>query len=402
MTRTNSQAKGDDNLVIIGHSLKTSVGDQAFLTYGALTGNLGKSVPSAVFEQKEKTGSYKPVLVNEIDEMSAYVETDRIFSLLEISLNEVIAKYAALIESERTLICILTPSTDSLRGGYCDVKDWTQRLKENNEFIQACSIKLFPNNEANALTTLERMKQALSEGKVDYIIYGGVDSLLDEGTSMELATQRKLQTTQSPDGLVLGEAAGYILLKSVNNLNQDEEILASMMSTAVRGDLTGENSQDLLQCINSVLQSESLTIDGISSIYHTLGESYESRLEWHRISQQLWGTEISEQQRIEIMLGESNANKFEKVRKTKEFPFYITFGNIGAADLFIKLINACEAFQYGQAFDPYLENNEENVVICDSSLNDSRGVILLKKPESNVARAEINDYEPTAELEEAL
>jgi len=396
-----SQTKGSDNVVIIGHGLKTSVGDQAFLTYGALIGNIGKSVPSPVLEQKEKSGSYKPVLVNEINEMTDYVETDRIFSLLEESLKQMIAKYADLIGDERTLICILTPSTDSLRGEYCDVDDWTERLKENNDFINRASLKLLPCNEANVLTTLERMKKALSEGKMDYIIFGGVDSLLDEGTSMEFAKQRKLQTEDSPDGIVLGEAAGFILLKDISQLNDNEEILACMTSTAVRANLKGETSQDLLQCINSVLNAESLTIDGVSSIYHTLGESYESRLEWHRLSQQLWATEISEQQRIELMLGESDSNNFEKVRKTKEFPFYLTFGNIGAADIFVKVINACEAFQYGQAFAPHLEDKENNVVICDTSLSDSRGVVLLKKPEKIVTRAEINISEQAVELEEA-
>ncbi len=394
--------KKSSNAVIIGHALKTSVGDQSFLTYGALIGNMGKSLPSPVYEQKEKTGAYKPVLVNQIDAMSEYVDTDRIYSLLEESLNEMIAKYVDLISGSRILICVLTPSTASLRGEFCDVDDWSEQLKAKNEFIAGCSLKLFPSNEANALTTLERMKQVLADEKVDYIIYGGVDSLLDQGTSMELALQRKLQTVESPDGIVLGEAAGFILLKNSDKLSDNEQILASMMTCAVRADLKGEASQDLLQCINSVLQSESLTIDGVSSIYHTLGESYSSRLEWHRLAQQLWATEITEQQRIEIMLDESESAKFEKVRKTKEFPFYLTFGNIGAADIFIKVINACEAFQYAQAFSPHLENDEEHVVVCDTSLNDSRGALLLQKPQDIVTRVEININEQVVGLEEVI
>ncbi|VAW74078.1 hypothetical protein MNBD_GAMMA12-2742 [hydrothermal vent metagenome] len=394
--------KKSGNAVIIGHALKTSVGDQSFLTYGALIGNMGKSLPSSVYEQKEKTGAYKPVLVNQIDAMSDYVETDRIYSLLEESLNEMIAKYIDLMSGKRILICVLTPSTASLRGEFCDVDDWSEKLKEKNEFIAKCSLKLFPSNEANALTTLDRMKQVLADEKVDYIIYGGVDSLLDQGTSMELALQRKLQTVESPDGIVLGEAAGFILLKNADKLDENEQILASMTTCAVRADLKGETSQDLLQCINSVLQSESLTIDGVSSIYHTLGESYSSRLEWHRLAQQLWASEITEQQRIEIMLDESESSKFEKIRKTKEFPFYLTFGNIGAADIFIKVINACEAFQYAQAFSPHLDNDEENVVVCDTSLNDSRGALLLTKPQDIVTRVEIDINEQAVGLEEVL
>ncbi len=395
-----------DKLIIVASTVRTVAGDEPFFNYAAVATNLNYAVPSETFEQPNKKEIYEPIFVNTIRDIDLIESQERLHFLLEDALIELLETYEELLSEKRVLIYILVPATTTPRGASFSYDYLHNELKYINEYFEKAIIKLVPLDKADAIEVLQHLAEKLSDNEADYVIYGGADSLIDPATVGQNAMMRKLHTTESADGLVLSEGAGFILLCSQNTCSTeinngttlDQLGVINAISTSYNK--STRNHENLEKSINVVLSQSNLEIDKIDHIYHSFGADSASQLEWYQLSKKLWPVELSEQQRSALMLGEINSddiNNLSASKIAKQTSIHISLGEVGAASFPLSIIMACGGFENDQCFYDFKFTKSKHVLVCDSSVNNARGAILISASDNNISRLQINISELESE-----
>lgn len=404
--RTKSKGKGNSDIVITGYSILTVAGEQAYLNYASLMTNANYSKPSPIYEQQTAFGDYKPVLVSEIESYSQYRDVNRVYQLLEDTLMQLLYEHEPLLSVKRLLIAVSIPATTTERGGFIDTDEWSDMLKSRSAIFQNATIKLIPSDQAAPIELLESITELLTEDEYDSAVYGAADSLLDKITFAEYALNKRLRTSESADGIVLGEAAGFMILQTEDRYLAVMQKYDGAWPYSIAGtvaeihcysggevkDIEAVNS-GLFESIEQVLSKTGKKIDDIGFLYRSLGSEYSSQLQWHKVSQNLWQTKLSEQQRTAIMLGEIEISDNDIQRTTLDFPIYMAVGEIGVASLVSKIIIACAGFEYVQMFSAFDNSAKKPALICDSTDSVRSGAMLLDTHKTDIKRILINPTE---------
>ncbi|VAW70712.1 hypothetical protein MNBD_GAMMA12-2384 [hydrothermal vent metagenome] len=393
LTNTNNK------LIIVASAIRTVAGDEPFLNYAAIATNLNHAAPSDSFDQPNKKEIYEPIFVNTIKDLDLIESQERLHFHLEEALIELLEIYEGLLSEKRLLIYILVPATTTPRGASFDYNYIHDELKYIKDHFPQVSVKLIPLDKANAIEVLQNLAEKLFNNEIDYVIYGGADSLIDPATVGQNAMMRTLHTTESADGLVLSEGAGFILLCSQKMLSSEKsngnklDQLGIIGGIATEYNKSSQNHEDLENSINAVLTQSSLEIGQVDQIYHSFGASSDSQLEWYKLSKKLWPVELSERQRSALMLGEINSddiNKLSTSKIAKQSSIHISLGEVGAASFPLSIIMACGGFENDQCFCDFKFSKDDHSLVCDSSADKARGAILVSAPNSNISRLQIN------------
>ncbi|MFV1984108.1 MAG: hypothetical protein ACC657_11260, partial [Thiohalomonadales bacterium] len=310
-----------------------------------------------------------------------------------ILLNSIIALENALESTQRNnetiqtsnkkcLIYIITPETSHGRGEDLELDEWYDIFTDGDsplaEYVDLDNIEIkFEQYSDGATEHLAMLCKHLSEGKWDTIIFGGVDSLIDEYTSFEYSQEHRVKTVDNADGIITGEGAAFIILEANNNINTDEKSKPLAYINAI-SQKEEPNAGQFVCCkysgqssaINDIIHTTNLTIDDIDSIIVSSGLEKQFLLEWHQTITTLWPNKLSKQQRLAALLGEIDTPILKPRKLPEKLDLSYTYGFVGAASIPMSIALACARFDF-----KYPEI--KHCMICEANDYAHRGAILL-------------------------
>jgi len=387
-----------NEILISACTIKTVAGDECFLPFSAVSTKMGYSKPSEVYEQTDKKGQAKPVLVSSMADVVDYHDLDRIYYLLESSLEEICQDNSARINGKRVIVCCMLPSTDTTRGEYIDPEDWEEALRDSSYVLRKATFRFFPVNKMSPTTVLGNISDALQEDKAEFVLFGAADSLIDSVTFTDLASKRKLQTVSSPDGKVLSEGASWLLFENAEKAEESADALGFLSGMATEKIKSNDGCSAFESSISKSLASSGIELDEIKNIYINMGAEYKSQLEWYQVVKKLWPSNINEQQRMAIMLGEIDGSELGAKNKSIEFPIHIALGECGAACFLMQLSVCLEGFKYEQAYESFGFSKSDYSLVCDSSNETRRGAVVLSAPRKKLERKQLGNTAADLEL----
>lgn len=376
------------SVVISEIGLCCVAGNQAFALYGALGGNIinSRELGIEVASSDPDDAAISPLCVS-TDMVASENPTERIMELAATALGQIIKKIDRKIDHSKILCCILLPAIDEARGAAINELHAENYLKEwiHNKYLSVSSLNTsfgcmnyrFIRVDEGAAKTLATCCQELSEGKWQAVIFGGVDSLINEMTCAELAGKASLNTKDNPNGQIPGEGAAFLLLEKKQEENETENIeISNIISKPEPNTRCAEHKimLGLADSINEIINKENISPNTIDTILLPFGLEICEQLEWYQVTQKIWPNVLDESQRLAMQVGEIEAPQPEPetIISPEILQMTSVTGNVGAATLPIALALSCGRFEYS-----YPDIN--NLIVCDVSSHDIRGAVYLSQ-----------------------
>jgi 3-oxoacyl-[acyl-carrier-protein] synthase-1 len=186
---------------------------------------------------------------------------------------------------------------------------------------------------------LQSLCAKLHNDEYDAIIFGGIDSLVNLETIIDLGEQRRLLTTFCNFGLAPGEAAAFVLLQKTNNNKATSIKNISYVEEPNSGYADTKELIGLSTAIQNVLTAPK----NIDNIILSLGAEPNDTLEWNQVTQTIWPS--------------------HSYTVPKEIITHQALGEIGAA-----MIPLCLALT---------TTLSGNTLICEANEYHTRGAILI-------------------------
>ena len=381
-TKVQPKALCLNNIAITGVGLNSAAGTEPVALFGAVGTNLGFIRPDPVLEAPALTGDgVENIMTCAIEDLTEEDPHDRIMACMIPALIDAIDD-AKLFEKPRrnVLFYLVVPSQQTARGDCLLMDDMHKFLTDEMSELGDFEIRI---KEANQSVTEHLMfiGQSLQEGNWDTVLFGAVDSMLDELTCMELGKEMRIQTMQTSDGVVPGEAAGFLVLEHIEGVRSIDDLpYAWLKGLAIQEEPNHGNSDltrldGLNQAMTSVLNACSLTKERISSMVLALGTEQSDMIEWYQTENELWPHEATEQETTALRLGE--VDMVDPIVPTMPEKLYLnqSLGDIGVASVTVSIILAIARFDFTH---PVCKRN----LILESGHTAHRGVIYVKHPTS--------------------
>ena len=94
---------------------------------------------------------------------------------------------------------------------------WNEDVKERTLFgLDIPELTVIPGCNTGVMLGLQMAAAALTQGRVEACVVGGVDSLLHTPLLEELEIDGRLKTSSSPAGLIPGEGAAFVVIERVD------------------------------------------------------------------------------------------------------------------------------------------------------------------------------------------
>lgn len=369
-----------DNIAIVGVGLNCVAGNTPIALFGAVGAHLGFTRPDPVLEAPALTGEgVESIMTCAMDELDDEDPNDRMLSCMLPALSDAIESadmYAQV--RDNILFYLVVPGAELARGECLVLEDWHTILSDALVEIGNVEIRIKPTSQSVS-EHLMFVAEGLKEGLWDSVIFGAVDSLVDELTCMELGKQFRIQTVDTNDGVIPGEAAGFIVLECKDKIRRiadlpfawlkgisvEEEPNATM---ADQTRLTG-----LSQAIKSVLRICDIDKEKIGALTLAMGTEQHAMLEWYQTETSLWPNQASEQERLALQLGEVDSIDPEPPAIPEILNLNLSLGDIGIASIPVAIILACARFEFKY---PVCKRH----FIVEAGDLPFRGVIYLKHP----------------------
>ncbi len=368
------------NIAITGMGLNCVTGPEPIALFGAVGTNLGFSQPDPVLEAPSLTGEgVENVLTCPIAGYAEDDPHDRILTCMIPALFDAI-ETAKMIENPRKniLLYLVLPSQETARGGCLMMDEWHSFLHDELEEIGDVEIRI-KNCTQSVTEHLMFVAEGLRERHWDTVIFGAADSLVDELTCMELGKQQRIQTAETSDGVIPGEAAGFIVLEHCEAVRHVDDLpLAWLKGLSVQeepnhGNPDLQRLSGLSQAMNSVLSACAITKERIGSLVLVLGTEQTDMVEWQQTENMLWPYQASEQETTSLRLGEADMIDPAPPLMPEKLDLNLTLGDIGIASVPVAIILAAARFEFSYPIS-------KRAMILESGETPFRGVIYVKHP----------------------
>ena len=376
----NPKAMALNNIAITGIGLNCVTGSEPIALFGAVGTNQGFSQPDPVLEAPSLTGEgVESVLTCPIAEYDEEDPHDRMLTCMIPALFDAI-ETAKLLENPRKniLFYLVVPSQDTARGDCLVMDEWHSFLHDELEEFGDVEIRV----KACTQSVTEHLMfaaEGLQEHHWDTVIFGAVDSLVDELTCMELGKQQRIQTLETSDGVVPGEAAGFIVMEHCESVrNADELPIAWLKGLAVQeepnhGNPDLQRLSGLSQAMNSVLSACAISKERVGSLVLALGTEQTDMIEWHQTENMLWPHQASEQEITSLRLGEVDMVDPAPPLMPEKLDLNLTLGDIGIASVPVAIILATARFEFSYPIS-------KRAMVLESGETPFRGAIYVKHP----------------------
>lgn len=379
--QTESQkAMALNNIAITGMGLNCVAGSEPIALFGAVGTNLGFSRPDPVLEAPSLTGEgVESILTCAIVDYDEEDPHDRMLTCMIPALFDAIES-AKMIENPRKniLLYLALPSQETVRGDCLIMDEWYSFL--HNELEEVGDIEIRIKNCTQSVTEhLMFVAEGLQERHWDTVIFGAVDSLVNELTCMELGKQQRIQTAETSDGVIPGEAAGFIVLEHCEAVRHVDDLpLAWLKGLCVQeepnhGNPDLQRLSGLSQAMNSVLSACAITKERIGSLVLALGTEQTDMIEWHQTENMLWPYQASEQEKMAVRSGEVGMIDPAPPTIPEKLDLNLTLGDIGIASVPVAIILATARFEFSYPIS-------KRALVLESGETPFRGVIYVKHP----------------------
>jgi 3-oxoacyl-[acyl-carrier-protein] synthase-1 len=258
------------------------------------------------------------------------------------------------------------------------IDEWHSLLQHELEELGDIEIRVKSCNQS-VTEHLMFVADGLQQRHWDTVIFGAVDSLVDQLTCMELGSQFRIQTTETSDGVIPGEAAGFIVLEYQDVVRHTDELpYAWLKGLSVQAEPNhGKPDQQRLnglgQAMSSLLACCGITKERLSSLVLALGTEQTDRIEWYQTENSLWPYQASEQEMTALRLGEVDTIDPEPPAIPEKLDLNLTVGDIGLASLPVSIILAVARFDFSHPVC-------KRVMVLESGETPFRGAIYIKHP----------------------
>ncbi len=342
-----------DNIGITGMGLTSVCGDQPIALFGAVGTRMGFSQPHPVFEAPALNGEGSEQVMT--CTMDGYLQQTPgqhmlacLLPALDNALNDAQLNQA---DNHAVLLYIVVPADTTERGQDIDLAHWHTILSDHLAALGDIEIRIKPNTSC-VTEHLTFAAQGLVERHWDKVIFGAVDSLIDAVTCMELGEQQRIQTIKSSDGVVPGEAAGFIVLEQIKKVRGLDEVPYAWLKGLATEEEPHVHLADqkrlsgISRAINHVLNQVGVSKEKVSSLILALGTEHNGALEWHQAETTLWPYEANEQERMALQLGEVDEIDPPMPSIPEKLDINLSLGDIGAAGLVLGIILAVARFEF--------------------------------------------------------
>lgn len=360
-------------LVIVACRLESAVGDHSSAIHALLQQNAAfKYHPELTVSTGQELHS--PVIIAPVLSVGLDAQS-KSFSLLtetQLPLHELAKKQ---FKHGRVGSFILLPPANTIRANAIGSDYWQQNwqsMSNHDEYFRGARQSLCP--AEGAMHWLQEVCHILqSSDEFDAMIFTGVDSLLEADSLRAWHANQGLSARGHDIGFVPGEGAAAIMLRRESDLKPDDKILARIRSISA-AKAASDSPNELAKTIDNVLSQAQIKPKDIPAIIHNTGNRIEDELEWHDVAQQHFGSQLTQQQRIEIMRGQLDPADLPEHKGPRRLQLPLVWGDVGAAALPMQIAVAIGGFAM-----PSLQ--ADRFLLVEAGEGNGRGALLLERPE---------------------
>jgi len=378
--KAKQQNTTDSQLAITAYGLQAVTGNTDFALFGAVATMLTAATEDSNHEVPSLDDQgFAPALTAPIPKLDS-VEPD--FRMLQNLQNAIYDTAEYLLEKhledKKHLLLIVIPASVFVRSEFVDTKKWQELLAAGLTEFTDLHFR-FINADDNVTKHLQAACATLSEGKVDSVIFAGVDSLVDDATCQELIKQNRLCSSTISDGVIPGEAAASVVIQKINTTSvQPRAIIKGLTYSAEpnNGKAHSTKMTGLSNAIQTASQMAGQHPDNIDCVIRNNSREQHYSYEWYQTTQALWPNKLPEQQRVAYQMGElDEPPKLEPRQMPEELFTGLTLGEVGAATIPLSLVLACGRFDFNYPM-------VKNCLICEANEFPFRGAIVLENPQA--------------------
>lgn len=380
-----------DNIAITGMGLNTAAGSEPVALFGAVAANLGYIKPDPVLEAPATHGEgVENIMTCAIEHLEEEDPHARMLACLIPALFNAIEDADMLDKPrQKPLLYLVVPGQDTARGECLYLEDLYATLQ--SELVELGEIEIRIKEAAQGATEhLMFVAQALQQGQWGCVMFAAVDSLLDELTCMELGKDLRIQTEQTSDGVVPGEAAACIVLEQLNSVSDLDDLPYGWLKGLAIQDEPNHGNADLTRleglglAMRSVFTACGISKERISSLVLAMGTEQTDMIEWHQTENALWPHQASEQETTALRLGE--VEQVDPLPPSLPEKLYLnqSLGDMGVASVAVSIILAMARMEF---VHPVCKRN----LILESGHSPHRGVIYVKHPTGGKSKQQLLD-----------
>lgn len=366
-------------VAITGVGLCTSVAEQPIQLYAAVHNNLSATRWHPSLGREDAQGRFQPALTAPNSDLAGFASPgDRALALAATALDNALQTLPAGVSREGLVVLTMLPSLTQCRARSITTPAQVSSLKE--VVLDGAELDFrFGDAGRGASYYLATLCHALDTGRLDAVIFGGVDTLVDDSTCEQWLEQDLLKIRGSAYGSIPGEGAAYCVLRAVDAMVEEERPLARVASVAHAlephaGSPETRRLTALSDCLRQALTAAELEADQIGGFVHaTSSTEPAAELEWLQASQALLRVELTEEQQNELMRGHITLEDLPQAPRPPRFKMGGTVGDVGAAAMPMQLALACGRFR---AQTPYAGS----LVVCETDASGARGAVVLRNP----------------------
>lgn len=372
---------GFKDIVITGMGLNCVTGTEPIALFGAVATNMGFSRPDPVLEAPSLTGNgVEQVMTCAMEDYDEADPNDRMLRSLRPALIAAIDSAQLDIQlRNNVLFYLVVPSSETIRGKCLQLDDWSRVLRQVLAEVGEVEIRI-KGSHASVTEHLMFATQGLQEGHWDTVIFAAVDSLVDMLTCHDLGKQRRIQTRETAEGVIPGEAAGVLVLERV--ADTPLSACAYLSSLAVHdephtGGADRHRMTGICQALIASLQQAQTDLNQIDNLVLALGTEQSGMLEWYQTEVCMWPYRVSEEERLAQQLGDVDRIEPQTPAIPEKLNINATVGEIGIASLLVALILAIARFSF--RFPPV-----HTTLVVETGETPYRSVVLLSAPNAGV------------------
>lgn len=371
------------NVGIYDIGLRCNAGDQAFALYGAAGAGWSGLQPTAGFSfsapgaaSASAMAAVDPALVEE-------QPVARYFELCAAALSAALASLPEGLQRERVRVHTLLPDSTSRLAQAVDAQSWSAWFDAT--FARDSAVELsFGAAEAGSVVGLRECCNDLLAGDSDCVLFGGVDSLVNAASMMDLYRADRLMT-EHVDGVAPGEAAAWLVLRRVGEDGQplamlDEFGVAREPHFATR---EGHALTGLASALQQALQAAGVMAQQVAAVVTAQSGETADKLEWQQVRRAVWPLRLPEEQRVAMQAGEVTAPQPPPQKEPELLEAHRVVGETGAAALPLSLAMACGYLEFDCREQALLDTQGDSspsrrfCIVTEAGDKVHRGAVIL-------------------------
>jgi hypothetical protein len=246
--------------------------------------------------------------------------SERLLSMLEHVLEHISQYFPASMERIDECLLVLPPASTT-RGEFLD----SGLLQAGLAGCCGNGIAVRLMREAGGVygCLAQLSNNGISTGRAKLVIVA--DSLIHAPSLFELAQQRLLQTEFDADGICPGEASVALVVEQDQGQPQPQALIGIEQVP-----VPAANETVFRKAVKQAMSAAGWEPGDIDALFVCSGETMHEQLAWYEVRESLWQHEVSEQDRVAMMLGESDSLSSRQPLVSEYFP-HLVAGNTGIA-----------------------------------------------------------------------